>query len=87
VSEISRIERRAETEAVTPQGVTASKPKRRGGFNTMDPRRHAEISRMGGRKAHELGVAHRWTSDEAAEAGSKGGTASAKTRRRQRRFP
>jgi hypothetical protein len=37
--------------------------------------KRAAISALGGKRAHELGVAHRYTSEEAALAGKSGGTA------------
>jgi len=45
----------------------------RRGFALMDPERQKEIARKGGRAAHEKGTAHQFTSDEAREAGRKGG--------------
>jgi general stress protein YciG len=39
----------------------------------MDPDRQREIARKGGKAAHEKGTAHQFTSDEAREAGRKGG--------------
>jgi len=39
----------------------------------MDPEKQREIARRGGRAAHEKGTAHEFTSDEAREAGRKGG--------------
>lgn len=39
----------------------------------MDPNRQREIASKGGRAAHEKGTAHEWSSDEAREAGRKGG--------------
>jgi general stress protein YciG len=39
----------------------------------MDPTRQREIASKGGRAAHEKGTAHEWSSDEAREAGRKGG--------------
>lgn len=39
----------------------------------MDPARQREIASKGGRAAHEKGTAHEWSSDEAREAGRKGG--------------
>lgn len=41
----------------------------------MDAEKQREIARKGGRAAHEQGVAHQWSSDEAREAGKKGGQA------------
>lgn len=45
------------------------------GFAAMDAEKQREIARKGGRAAHEQGVAHQWSSDEAREAGKKGGQA------------
>ena len=39
----------------------------------MDAEKQKEIARKGGRAAHEQGVAHEWSSQEAREAGKKGG--------------
>lgn len=43
------------------------------GFAAMDIEKQREIARKGGRAAHEQGVAHEWSSQEAREAGKKGG--------------
>jgi uncharacterized protein len=43
------------------------------GFAAMDTEKQREIARKGGRAAHEQGVAHEWSSNEAREAGKKGG--------------
>ena len=45
------------------------------GFAAMDAEKQKEIARKGGRAAHEQGVAHQWSSEEAREAGRKGGQA------------
>ena len=45
----------------------------RRGFAGMDPALQREIARQGGRAAHEKGVAHRFTSQEARAAGRIGG--------------
>ncbi|MGZ5255601.1 MAG: KGG domain-containing protein [Flavitalea sp.] len=45
------------------------------GFAAMDVEKQKEIARKGGRAAHEQGVAHQWSSEEAREAGRKGGQA------------
>ena len=50
--------------------------KRRRGFAVMDPSRQREIASKGGKAAHEKGTAHRWSEQEAKEAGRKGGAAS-----------
>jgi general stress protein YciG len=41
----------------------------------MDADKQREIARKGGRVAHEKGVAHEWTPEQAREAGRKGGLA------------
>lgn len=43
------------------------------GFAGMDPNKRREIARKGGKAAHEKGTAHEFTSEEAREAGSRGG--------------
>ncbi len=43
------------------------------GFASMDPERQRQIARQGGRAAHEKGTAHEFNSNEAREAGRKGG--------------
>jgi uncharacterized protein len=52
------------------QQVQAPKPR---GFASMDAERQREIASKGGRAAHAQGRAHRFTPDEAREAGRKGG--------------
>lgn len=42
----------------------------------MDEDKQREIARKGGKAAHEKGTAHQFTSEEAREAGRKGGQAS-----------
>ena len=49
----------------------------------MDRSKQREIASKGGKAAHQKGTAHEWTSDEAREAGRKGGLAS-HAKRRQR---
>ena len=51
------------------------------GFASMDPERQREIASEGGRAAHERGTAHEFTSEEAREAGRKGGQARSANRR------
>ena len=50
------------------------------GFGSMDQAKRREIARKGGKAAHQHGTAHKWTREEAREAGRKGGMA---RRRRQ----
>lgn len=46
------------------------------GFAGMDKDKQQEIASKGGKAAHESGHAHEFTSEEAREAGRKGGEAS-----------
>ena len=50
------------------------------GFASMDRTKQREIASKGGRAAHIKGTAHEWTSEEAREAGRKGGMASHRAR-------
>lgn len=43
------------------------------GFASMDREKQREIASRGGKAAHEKGTAHQFTSEEAREAGRKGG--------------
>ena len=45
------------------------------GFASMDHVKRREIASKGGKTAHAKGTAHEWTSEEAHEAGRKGGIA------------
>ncbi len=54
----------------------------RRGFAAMSPEKRREISRKGGRAAHQKGTAHQWTSEEARVAGRKGGAISRRGRAR-----
>jgi uncharacterized protein len=45
------------------------------GFAAMSPERRSAVSSAGGKAAHAKGTAHKWTTDEAREAGRKGGKA------------
>jgi general stress protein YciG len=51
------------------------------GFASMPPERVKEIASQGGKSAHAQKRAHEWTSDEAREAGRRGGVRSAAARR------
>ncbi len=48
--------------------------KDRRGFASMDPEKQREIASKGGKAAHEKGTAHEFDSNEAREAGRKGGS-------------
>lgn len=43
------------------------------GFASMDKEKQRKIASMGGKAAHQKGTAREWTSEEAREAGRKGG--------------
>src|SRR5690349_19255865 len=62
------------------QGSSGGKTSNRG-FASMDPQRQREIASEGGRAAHEKGTAHEFTSEEAREAGRKGGQARSESNR------
>jgi general stress protein YciG len=51
----------------------AQDKKDRRGFASMDEAKQKEIASKGGKAAHEKGTAHEFTSEEAREAGRKGG--------------
>ena len=53
------------------------------GFASMDRVKQREIASKGGKAAHQKGTAHEWTSEEARDAGRKGGIASHQRRREQ----
>ena len=50
------------------------------GFASMDPQKQREIASKGGKAAHQQGVAHEWTTEEARMAGRKGGEAVSKNK-------
>lgn len=51
-------------------------PKKRVGFAAITPEKQLEIARLGGKAAHEQGVAHEYNSETGRKAGIKGGTIS-----------
>jgi uncharacterized protein len=53
----------------------------------MDRAKQREIASKGGKAAHQKGTAHEWTSEEARDAGRKGGIASHQRRREQMNTP
>jgi general stress protein YciG len=59
-----------ESNATEPQ-----KPRRPRGFAAMDRKKVSEIASKGGKAAHAAGTAHQFSSDEARNAGRKGGVA------------
>lgn len=58
------------TENQSPREKEA--PKSRRGFASMDPERRRQVASSGGRIAHQQGVAHKWSREEASAAGKKG---------------
>ncbi len=50
------------------------------GFAAMDAEKQREIASKGGKAAHERGSAHEFTSEEAREAGRRGGQSVSKNR-------
>jgi hypothetical protein len=57
------------------------------GFAGMDPERQRQISSQGGKAAHQKGTAHEFDSEEAREAGRKGGMVSGGRRRTRESGP
>ena len=57
------------------------------GFASMDRAKQREIASKGGKAAHQKGTAHEWTSEEAREAGRKGGMASHRRRKEMMEGP
>ena len=73
------VERSEDTESAqttaTIDDADAVKPrvKQRRGFAAMDKEEHRELARSGGVAAHAAGLAHKFSSEKAREAGKKGG--------------
>lgn len=66
-------ERFENREGFPAEGRSNNTIKVRRGFAAMSPEKQREIARQGGKAAHQQGVAHQWNSQEAREAGRKGG--------------
>jgi len=49
-----------------------AKEKTKRGFASMSPERQRQIASLGGKVAHQQGVAHEWNKEEAKQAGRKG---------------
>jgi uncharacterized protein len=67
-----------------PRPVPSVPARRPRGFAAMDPVIRSAIASKGGKAAHRAGTAHQFTSDEAREAGRKGGLAPHVRRGKQR---
>lgn len=50
------------------------------GFASMDPEKRRQLAQRGGRRAHEVGRAHIFSSEEAVAAGKKGGSITGRQR-------
>src|SRR5262249_53053185 len=65
------------TPSVLPEsskaGAMVEQSKRDKGFRTMDPQQRAAIASLGGKTAHQRGVAHTFSPAEASAAGKRGG--------------
>jgi uncharacterized protein len=59
-------------------------PKKKRGFAAMDPELAKQISSLGGKKAHAVGTAHEFSSEEARATGRKGGIASSARKKAQK---
>ncbi len=59
-------------------------PKQKRGFAVMSEERRKEYAARGGKRAHELGTAHRFGHLDGKAAGRKGGLATAEVRRAAR---
>lgn len=69
-------------------GPQEAEPRRRlRGFAAMDAERRRRISSVGGKAAHAKGTGHEFTSEEAREAGRKGGLARARAGRTRPEAP
>lgn len=68
--------------SVAANGINAvQRAKRPQGFAAISPERRREIAAAGGRAAHARGTGHRFSPQEAADAGRRGGQSVARDRR------
>ena len=65
---------------MTPSNPSGKSGSSNRGFASMNPTRQREIASQGGRAAHEKGTAHEFSSEQAREAGRKGGQARSQNR-------
>jgi general stress protein YciG len=65
------------------KAAPAEKPKQRRGFAAMDRSKVRAIAMLGGAAVHRKGTAHRFSHEEAREAGRKGGLAPHRVRGRK----
>lgn len=74
----------ATEDQATRDEAASKRAKQRRGFAAMDKEAHRKLARAGGVAAHAAGLAHRFTSDQAREAGKKGGATTATDREHMR---
>jgi uncharacterized protein len=79
----SRVEHWINASRIEPGTRRDNVAKEDRGFASMDRAKQREIASKGGKAAHQKGTAHEWTSEEARDAGRKGGIASHQRRREQ----
>ncbi|AWM32794.1 KGG domain-containing protein [Hymenobacter nivis] len=64
------------SEATTPRPANRTGAKSRRGFAAMSPETQRRIASEGGKASHASGRGHRFTAEEARDAGRKGGLVS-----------
>lgn len=67
-------------EPAEPAAQSPPKPKAHRGFAAMNREAHRLLASAGGKSAHAYGLAHRFTPEQAREAGRKGGAKTAEDR-------
>ena len=68
------------TDHAEPAAPSPPKPKAHRGFAAMNREAHRLLASAGGKSAHAYGLAHRFTPEQAREAGKKGGAKTAEDR-------
>src|SRR6478736_261981 len=76
----NQMERGNQEERGSSENTGRSKGSSNRGFASMDPEQQRAIASKGGKAAHQQGVAHEFNSEEAREAGRKGGEAVSRDR-------
>ena len=69
------------SQSASPRPANRIGTKSRRGFAAMDAETQRRIASQGGRASHESGRGHRFSADEARDAGRKGGLVSRKNRK------
>lgn len=76
----NQMERGSQEERDVRENTGRTKGSSNRGFASMDPEQQRAIASKGGKAAHQQGVAHEFNSEEAREAGRKGGEAVSRDR-------